>query len=142
MYIICIILGIILFLLYNNYDGFSVGVPEWWDRLKTTCASAFLSNPNIDLSIDVTDIDVSIESLDNLNIKKIKIIRGNGEILKELYSFNDLSSMLYERKPDKYNNVIDGNYKIYIPPDLPKNAIEISRIMDIDSLDDMESDEV
>lgn len=29
MYIVCIILGIILFLLCNNYDGFSVGVPNF-----------------------------------------------------------------------------------------------------------------
>ena len=140
-YLICIILGILLFLLYNNYNSFSVGVPEWWDKFKTACASTLFSNPNIDESIDVI-IDVSIESLDNLDIKEIKIIRGDGIILKELYSFNDLSSMLYRRERDKYSRVIDGNYKIYIPPDLPRNAVEISRIMDMDSLDDMEADEV
>ena len=39
IYLIFVLFGIILYLLFNRKDRFSVGVPEWWDRIRTTCAS-------------------------------------------------------------------------------------------------------
>ena len=38
-YLFFLILGITIFILLNSVDRFSVGVPGWWHRLKSTCGA-------------------------------------------------------------------------------------------------------
>ena len=75
-YILFIILGILIFIFFNNYNTFSIGVPEWWDRLKQTCAAVFL-NPDSEL---IQSYNICNPSITDDILSQMRCMFEDGEI--------------------------------------------------------------